>query len=73
MDEQAVEQYLLGAVELALESDEDDSSGLRESGPLSESGFLTRDKGLHLTFEDGSEWKVSVHCYRRPREEKEGE
>jgi hypothetical protein len=74
MDEQALEEYLQEVIGFAAEADEDD--GLTHPTmvhTLGESEFLTRDKGLHLKFADGSEWVVSIGCYRRPREEPEDE
>ncbi len=64
-DEETVETLLREAVEFAM--DHEDFHGVHKVRPLSESSFLTRDKGLHIIMQDGSEWTVGIACYKRPR------
>lgn len=74
MTEQEVEQYLMEALEFAADlKDFAGEDAPTYIGTLEEGGFLTRDRGLHLKYADGSEWTVGVTCYRRPREEKGGD
>ena len=64
-DEEFVETLLREAVEFAM--DHEDFHGVHTVKTLSESSFLTRDRGLHIIMQDGSEWTIGIACYKRPR------
>jgi len=64
-DEGDMELILRDALEFAAGFVDD--LGVKEVHLLAETGFLTRDKGLHIVMNDGSEWTVGIACYKRPR------
>ena len=58
-----VEEFLIEAVNLKLDEDEDEDTRVERLG---DSGFLTSDNGLVLRDEEGNVFTVHISRYARP-------